>query len=177
LKFGHIAGTWEATVWMVPFQWICSIVQTQLGKKCEWRSNEIFVHVPPPLPPLPQCSVLIIWICNNNSYYPKYNSSSFNKGSIYNLFLFLIKLFKKTRILIVFSDFKYCNKYFSIGTNIFFHVACRNLDHNYFNGTLNMVVWDQNYLLHGVFISMVNNNISGLEPSWDDKSLIYSPVL
>ncbi|CAK9216337.1 unnamed protein product [Sphagnum troendelagicum] len=52
-----------------------------------------------------------------------------------------------------------------------------NLDHNYFNGTLNMVVWDQNYLLHGVFISMVNNNISGLEPSWDDKSLIYSPVL
>ncbi|KAH8937548.1 hypothetical protein BDL97_16G034400 [Sphagnum fallax] len=52
-----------------------------------------------------------------------------------------------------------------------------NLDHNYFNGTLNMLVWDQDYLLHGVFISMVNNNISGLEPSWDDKSLIYSPVL
>jgi hypothetical protein len=40
-----------------------------------------------------------------------------------------------------------------------------------------MLVWDQDYLLHGVFISMVNNNISGLEPSWDDKSLIYSPVL
>jgi hypothetical protein len=59
----------------------------------------------------------------------------------------------------------------------FFHVACRNLDHNYFNGTLNMLIWDQDYLLHGVFISMVNNNISGLEPSWDDKSLIYSPVL
>ncbi|KAH9541954.1 hypothetical protein CY35_14G090500 [Sphagnum magellanicum] len=52
-----------------------------------------------------------------------------------------------------------------------------NLDHNYFNGTLNMLIWDQDYLLHGVFISMVNNNISGLEPSWDDKSLIYSPVL
>ncbi|KAH9541939.1 hypothetical protein CY35_14G090200 [Sphagnum magellanicum] len=52
-----------------------------------------------------------------------------------------------------------------------------NLDHNYFNGTLNMLVWDQDYLLHGVFISMVNNNISGLEPSWDDKSLIYSPIL
>ncbi|CAK9198322.1 unnamed protein product [Sphagnum troendelagicum] len=52
-----------------------------------------------------------------------------------------------------------------------------NLDHNYFNGTLNMLVWDQDYLLHGVFISMVNNTISGLEPSWDDKSLIYSPVL
>ncbi|CAM6003260.1 unnamed protein product [Sphagnum balticum] len=52
-----------------------------------------------------------------------------------------------------------------------------NLDHNYFNGTLNMLVWDQGYLLHGVFISMVNNTISGLEPSWDDKSLIYSPVL
>jgi hypothetical protein len=40
-----------------------------------------------------------------------------------------------------------------------------------------MLVWDQDYLLHGVFISMVNNNINGLEPSWDDKSLIYSPVL
>jgi uncharacterized protein YjbI with pentapeptide repeats len=54
-----------------------------------------------------------------------------------------------------------------------------NLDHNYFNGTLNMLVWDQDYLLPDlvVFISMVNNSISGLEPSWDDKSLIYSPVL
>jgi len=105
------------------------------------------------------------------------NSSSFNKGSIYNLFLFLIKPFKKTRIFFVFSNFKYCNRQFSIWTIFFFHVACRNLDHNYFNGTLNMLAWDQDYLLHGVLISMVNNNISGLEPSWDDESLIYSPVL
>jgi hypothetical protein len=42
-----------------------------------------------------------------------------------------------------------------------------------------MLTWDQDDLLHEVFIiiSMVNNDISGLEPSWDDKSLIYSPVL
>ncbi|KAH9541931.1 hypothetical protein CY35_14G090000 [Sphagnum magellanicum] len=54
-----------------------------------------------------------------------------------------------------------------------------NLDHNYFNETLNMLTWDQDDLLHEVFIiiSMVNNDISGLEPSWDDKSLVYSPVL
>ncbi|KAH9541936.1 hypothetical protein CY35_14G090100 [Sphagnum magellanicum] len=59
----------------------------------------------------------------------------------------------------------------------FLHLIDLNLDHNYFNGTLNMLAWDQDYLLHGVLISMVNNNISGLEPSWDDESLIYSPVL
>ncbi|KAH8954897.1 hypothetical protein BDL97_08G104900 [Sphagnum fallax] len=49
-----------------------------------------------------------------------------------------------------------------------------NFDHNNFNGTLDMQQY-VNYLSPGDVISMVNNSISGLEPSWDSGK--YSPVL
>jgi hypothetical protein len=40
-----------------------------------------------------------------------------------------------------------------------------------------MLTWDKKvYMLQGIFISMVNNSISRLEPSWDDKSGINSPI-
>ncbi|CAK9204830.1 unnamed protein product, partial [Sphagnum troendelagicum] len=52
-----------------------------------------------------------------------------------------------------------------------------NFDHNNFSGTLNMTTWDQVYLIHGVFISMVYNDISTLDPSWEDDTKTYSPIL
>ncbi|CAK9262228.1 unnamed protein product [Sphagnum jensenii] len=52
-----------------------------------------------------------------------------------------------------------------------------NFDHNNFSGTLNMTTWDQVYLIHGVFISMVYNDISKLDPSWEDDTKTYSPIL
>jgi len=43
---------------------------------------------------------------------------------------------------------------------------------------MNMFTWDKKaYMLQGIIISMVNNSISILESSWDDKSGIYSPIL
>ncbi|CAM6030881.1 unnamed protein product [Sphagnum balticum] len=52
-----------------------------------------------------------------------------------------------------------------------------NFDYNNFSGTLNMTTWDQVYLIYGVFISMVYNNISTLDPSWEDDTKTYSPIL
>ncbi len=56
-------------------------------------------------------------------------------------------------------------------------VQCRNFDHNNFSGTLNMTTWDQVYLIYGAFISMMYNDISTLDPSWEDGSKTYSPIL
>jgi hypothetical protein len=33
-----------------------------------------------------------------------------------------------------------------------------------------MTTWDQVYLIYGVFISMVYNDISTLDPSWEDDT-------
>ncbi|CAM6034650.1 unnamed protein product [Sphagnum compactum] len=52
-----------------------------------------------------------------------------------------------------------------------------NFDYNNFSGTLNMTTWDQVYLIYGVFISMVYNDISTLDPSWGDDTKTYSPIL
>ncbi|KAH8942289.1 hypothetical protein BDL97_14G091000 [Sphagnum fallax] len=52
-----------------------------------------------------------------------------------------------------------------------------NFDHNNFSGTLNMTTWDQVYLIHGLIISMVYNDISTLDPSWEDGTKTYSPIL
>jgi hypothetical protein len=59
-----------------------------------------------------------------------------------------------------------------------------NFDYNNFSGTLNMTTWDKVYLIYGIFISMVYNDISTLDPSWDDETKtweddtkIYSPIL
>jgi hypothetical protein len=40
-----------------------------------------------------------------------------------------------------------------------------------------MTTWDQVYLIYGVFISMVYNDISTLDPSWEDDTKTYSPIL
>jgi hypothetical protein len=47
-----------------------------------------------------------------------------------------------------------------------------------------MTTWDKVYLIYGIFISMVYNDISTLDPSWDDETKtweddtkIYSPIL
>ncbi|KAH8968226.1 hypothetical protein BDL97_03G118000 [Sphagnum fallax] len=59
-----------------------------------------------------------------------------------------------------------------------------NLDHNNFSGTLNLLVWNQQYFRHEkLVISMVNNDISDLEPSfpleqsWENDTLFYSSLL
>ncbi|CAK9873679.1 unnamed protein product [Sphagnum jensenii] len=53
-----------------------------------------------------------------------------------------------------------------------------NLDHNNFSGTLNLLVWNQQYFKHEkLVISMVNNDISDLEPSWENDTLFYSSLL
>lgn len=67
----------------------------------------------------------------------------------------------------------------AIGTNTkFLLLKCRNLDHNNFSGTLNLLVWNQQYFRHeNLVISMVNNDISDLEPSWENDTLFYSSLL
>ncbi|CAM6034646.1 unnamed protein product [Sphagnum compactum] len=52
-----------------------------------------------------------------------------------------------------------------------------NFDYNNFSGTLNMTTWDQVYFICRVFISMVYNDISTLDPSWEDDTKTYSPIL
>ncbi|KAH8968247.1 hypothetical protein BDL97_03G118200 [Sphagnum fallax] len=53
-----------------------------------------------------------------------------------------------------------------------------NLDHNNFSGTLNLLVWNQEYFRHEyLVISMVNNDITDLEPSWENNTLFYSSLL
>ncbi|CAM6027539.1 unnamed protein product [Sphagnum balticum] len=53
-----------------------------------------------------------------------------------------------------------------------------NLDHNNFSGTLNLLLWNQQYFRHEYFvISMVNNDISDLEPSWENDTLFYPSLL
>ncbi|KAH9541909.1 hypothetical protein CY35_14G089000 [Sphagnum magellanicum] len=49
-------------------------------------------------------------------------------------------------------------------------------DYNKFIGTMDMSSFDDHYLLNGTFvISMVNNSISILKPTWEDG--VYSPIL
>ncbi|KAH9541895.1 hypothetical protein CY35_14G088600 [Sphagnum magellanicum] len=51
-----------------------------------------------------------------------------------------------------------------------------NFDYNKFIGTMDMSSFDHPYLLNGTFlISMVNNSISILKPTWEDG--VYSPIL
>ncbi|KAH8942202.1 hypothetical protein BDL97_14G086200 [Sphagnum fallax] len=51
-----------------------------------------------------------------------------------------------------------------------------NFDNNKFIGTMDMSSFDDHYILNGTFlISMVNNNISILKPTWEDG--VYSPIL
>jgi hypothetical protein len=40
-----------------------------------------------------------------------------------------------------------------------------------------MTTWDQVYLIYGVYISMVHNDINTLDPSWEDDTKTYSPIL
>ncbi|KAH9569083.1 hypothetical protein CY35_03G113400 [Sphagnum magellanicum] len=47
------------------------------------------------------------------------------------------------------------------------------LDHNNFSGTLNLLTINDEYLV----ISMVNNDISDLEPSWENNTLFYPSLL
>ncbi|CAK9204789.1 unnamed protein product [Sphagnum troendelagicum] len=51
-----------------------------------------------------------------------------------------------------------------------------NFDYNKFIGTMDMSSFDDIYLYNGTFlISMVNNSISILKPTWEDG--VYSPIL
>jgi len=56
-------------------------------------------------------------------------------------------------------------------------LQCRNFDYNNFSGILDMTTWDQVCSNCGVVISMVNNDISTLYPSWEDDTKTYSPIL
>jgi hypothetical protein len=40
-----------------------------------------------------------------------------------------------------------------------------------------MTTWDQEYCIYGVLISMVYNDISTLDPSWEDDTKTYFQFL
>jgi hypothetical protein len=57
--------------------------------------------------------------------------------------------------------------------------ACRNFDNNNFNGTVNLLQWRKSYFLQEteITVSIVNNDISELEPSWEDETYPSTPYL
>ncbi|CAK9192405.1 unnamed protein product [Sphagnum troendelagicum] len=54
-----------------------------------------------------------------------------------------------------------------------------NFDNNNFNGIVNLLQWRKSYLLQEmeITISIVNNDISELEPSWEEETYLSTTYL